>query len=419
MRKNMKFRHLNLENGSDLFHMYLPHSLTVASGILVKAGTVDEYWPEEAGIAHASEHMRFQGTTNPEFPNSKAISAYVEDVGGMVNAWTFQEGTFFYQILPATEFARSPHLLANMFLHPAFPENKIPIEMNNIVQEIKRANDDPRVFLNDTFIQILYSGNPLSKRILGTEESVTAFTKKSFVDYAQRLYNNKNFTFFVVGNMSIEEAAAAFNKEFGPGINGEPNSRSKVVLSEFSAEETVFPKEIEQIHLQIGSRPVQMTEKEINALQMFAFMIDGGMSFPLFQIVRDKHGLCYEVDAILEQSGNNLCHFEIYVGTEPAKYTKAVELIYQVIEKSKNDESLLQRARTLWLGRLALSYESTSDILMSAIGGVLKTGKPKSQKERMDIVKSVTIEDVEKAVNAYLNPEMMAKVLLKPKQLCS
>lgn len=125
--------------------------------------------------------------------------------------------------------------------------------------------------------------------------------------------------------------------------------------------------------------------------------------------------LCYEVNASLERSGNNLCHFEIYVGMEPAKYPKAMELIYQIIEKSKNDETLLQRARTLWLGRLALSYESTSGILMSAVGGVLNTGVPKSQKERMNIASSVTIEDVEKTVNAYLNPEMMAKVLLKPK----
>ncbi len=415
----MQFRRLELENGSNLFHMYLPNSLTVASGVLVRAGTVDEHWPEEAGLAHASEHMRFQGTTNPEFPDSKAIAAYTEDVGGMVNAWTSQEGTFFYQILPASEFARSPHLLANLLLSPAFPEDKISTEMNNIVQEIKRANDDPRVFLNDSFTQILYSGNPLSKRILGTEEAVKSFTRKHFLDYAQRLYNNNNFTFFVVGNVKAENAAVIFNKEFGAGIYGETNDRAVFFSPQCLVKEIIFPKEIEQVHLQIGSYPSVMTDTEIRALQVFSWMIGGGMSFPLFQIVRDKNGLCYQIGASFERSGNNLCHFQIYVGTDPQKYPKAVELIYQVIEKCKNDEQLLQRAKTRLLGCLALSYEQAASIMSTAVGDVLNIGRPRSQKDRTEAVKSVTIEDVAKAVESCLVPSKTIIVMLKPKQFCS
>ena len=417
MRKGdngMKFKELKTASGLMLYHMYLPWSQSVASGVLVKVGTLDENWPDEAGLAHASEHMRFQGTTNPYFPNSQAISACCENVGGYINAWTGYEGTFFYNVLPALEFSRSPYLLADMMLNPAFPEEKINVEMNNIIQEIKRDNDDPMGFLGDKFTELMYSGSLYSRRILGIESSVGAFTRKHFLDFADRFFNSNNFTFFVVGNVAESEVIISFDEYFFRHC-GEKNNNRQINTPDLPAQTTVFPKEIEQVHLMIGFQPTVMAEKDIQALRLFSYMIDGGMSFPLFQIVRDKHGLCYHVNAGCQRGSGNLCHFEFYVGTDPQKYQKAEELILKIVDDCKNDMNLLSRAKELMLGRLALSYENTSNILMNAVRDVLETGKPKSQQERMNAVKSVTIEDVKKAVIMYLTPERMIRVMLKPK----
>ena len=57
------------ESGVPLWIMEMPFSNTVSAGVLIKAGTRDENWPKEAGIAHALEHMFFQGTES--FPTSQ------------------------------------------------------------------------------------------------------------------------------------------------------------------------------------------------------------------------------------------------------------------------------------------------------------------------------------------------------------
>ena len=83
----------------------MPAANSVACGVLVCAGTRDERWPEEAGLAHALEHMIFQGTR--DFSDSQSLSAYIEDVGGGLNAATSSEGTLFYNQLPSSEIERA------------------------------------------------------------------------------------------------------------------------------------------------------------------------------------------------------------------------------------------------------------------------------------------------------------------------
>ncbi|PIR26768.1 MAG: peptidase M16, partial [Candidatus Brennerbacteria bacterium CG11_big_fil_rev_8_21_14_0_20_43_10] len=51
------FQKLQTKTGIPVYVMPLPHAQSVAAGVFVKAGTRDEQWPKEAGLAHALEHM--------------------------------------------------------------------------------------------------------------------------------------------------------------------------------------------------------------------------------------------------------------------------------------------------------------------------------------------------------------------------
>ncbi len=97
----------------------IPHAKSVACGVLVNAGTRDERQGEEDGLAHALEHMCFQGTK--DFPNSFALSSCIEDVGGKANAFTGEEQTFFFNLVPSDEIEKSIAVLFQMMIHPLFP----------------------------------------------------------------------------------------------------------------------------------------------------------------------------------------------------------------------------------------------------------------------------------------------------------
>src|SRR3989344_7349436 len=97
------------KSGVPLYILPMPMANTVASGVLVNVGSMDEIMPQEAGIAHGFEHLFFQGTK--KFPDKKILSEYIEEIGGFKNAFTAKELTFFYNQVPFVEFERGVNLL--------------------------------------------------------------------------------------------------------------------------------------------------------------------------------------------------------------------------------------------------------------------------------------------------------------------
>lgn len=402
-------------SGSHLYYKYMPWVNSVASGILVNAGTVDEIWPKEAGLAHAVEHMVFQGTRR--FGDSKSLSAYVENVGGILNANTSHVATFFYQVLPCSEFERSAIVLQELLDNQIFPADKISAEMNNIIQEIKRANDVHDAFLDHRFYEHLFGNHPFGRMILGSEETVSAFRKDDFVNFVSRVYARNNMTFIVAGNVEEKQVIDTLHDRFMFYNRITPaGTRAMASLPEHIQKESIFFREVEQVHMKITYPPTVMLDEEIDALDSFSVMIDGGMSFPLFQIVRDQKGLCYSIDADLDEWSDRICHFVINIGTNPTKYEEAQGLILDIIDKSKNDTELLDKAKALRIGRLNLSGEKASDSMIFAMYALRIGREPETYQQKLDRINSVKIEDVKNAVEKYLAPEKMVRVLLKPKE---
>lgn len=412
--QNLNFEKLTTKTGVPLYVMSLPHVNTVAAGVLVKAGTRDEQWPKEAGLAHALEHIVFHGTKN--FATSKEVSAYIEEIGGILNAWTWSENTFFWNQVPEKYKERSVSICSELVNNPKIPTEKIPTEMSNIVEEIRRANDDPAQFTAMLSQKFLYGEHPLGKNTLGTEKSVKSFTRDHFLAFRKRLYDPVNYTFIIAGAITSEEALLLFEKNFPQNATLKENIRSLVEINDSGERKFIYKKQLEQVHVSLSAPMGKSSEKSSRALDLFTTMLDGGMSFPLFQEVRDKKGLCYEINASVVKF-SDVGTFDITIGTDPFRFQEAINTTLEVIDKSKGDAFLLQKAKDVELGRLALRYENTGSIINAAAMQIFQDGKPYGYKELAEEIEKINIEDVTQAVDRYLSPEQIRQVLLAPESL--
>lgn len=398
-----------------LWVLNMPSKTSVAVGILVKAGTRDESWPKEAGIAHALEHMHFQGTR--DFPTSRDISGFIEEVGGRMNASTNNQRTFFYAHVPAEHADRAIRILSEQLNNPLLPENKIRTEMQNILQEIKRRNDNPRDYLSLFSRQSIYKGCTFSRDTLGLADSVVKFERDDFIKFRDSHYQNDNLSFFAVGNISIESARELFNRYFQkrPGKNSIVLGKTDWIPPS-PGNMNVEKREIQQAHIMLSAITSSAENSQTRALDFFADMVSGGMSFPLFQEVRDKLGLCYTINA------NNIFHsdyghFSIYAGTEPKKYRHAIEAIFSVLEKSRTDSGLLRKVKQLRLGNLAIAYESTLSILKSAVTETYLFGRPRNLEEIRKEIETVQMEEIIEAFDRFLGREKFFTNILAPSSL--
>lgn len=410
-QNKFNYQKLTTRNGLPIYFMDLPHAPTVSVGVLVKAGTREEVWPAEAGLAHALEHMLFQGTRR--FPTSREVSAYIEDVGGIINAWTTKEMTFYWRQVPANYAERAFISLADQLRDPLILAEKITTEMQNIVQEIKRRNDDQPQYLAYRADQFLYGDHPLGKDTLGLEDAILNFRREHFLTFWQKLYHSGNCALIVAGRITAAKIMELATNLFPEAVIA-PTGRQSIKLEIAAAPELIINREIEQVHLLLAQLTGAASAPEAKRLALFQTMISGGMSFPLFQEVRDKRGLCYSVRADIEtwsDSGN----FSIYVGTDPKRYREAIAAAHDVIAQAKTDAPLFERAKEVTMGRLALSFESTAQIISSAAQDVALLGKPRGYDEIEQEIMSITIGDIQHAVETYLRPDKMKTIMLLPK----
>jgi len=408
----LKISETKTKSGVPLWTLSSPSYNSVAVGVLVKCGTRDEIWPKEAGIAHALEHMHFQGTKN--FPNSMKLTEYIEETGGRIGASTSSERTFYFSRVPIGHAEKAVRIIGEQINFSVFPEEKILIEMKNIVQEIGRTNDNPRGCLWKLSQKFIYNNHPLARDTLGTEESVLALTRNDFLEFKKRYYDSSNYVFIVAGNITEDEVLKLFNKYFDDKSDINLNKRENIRAIPPKEKQFIEKKDLKQLHVSMDALIGEGKDKSSLYLEFFRDMISGGMSFPLFQEVRDKRGLCYSVGAAIRKR-SDIGSFDIYIGTDPKRYKEAISATLEVIEKSKSDENLLNKVKNLQLGQLMLSYEDTREVIYSAADDILFLGRPRGFEEIKKEIEEVSIEDIKKSVDKYLNPDSIFTTMLAPK----
>jgi len=407
MKNELCFKHGLTENGIPIYVMEMPWLKSIASGVRVCAGTADEVWPEEAGLAHGLEHMVFHG--GGKFNNSCDLAGDIENIGGELNAWTWKDHTFYYNNVPCQYFERSVDNLSQLVYHANIPEHKIVSEMNNITQEINKYHDTPVLYAHELATELAYNGTVLAKQTIGTKEAVSNFCRNDFIRFRDRFYIPDNLSFFVVGGITLPEAIKTFDQFFSHNCSGSFNSRYINGIKPMPPSIKEHRKDIDQTNIYLVYRTLSEDSRYIN---MYAAMLDSGMSFPLFQDVREKMGLCYSINAST-QKFQNYGSFMVYVGTGKESTNKAIDSICDVIWKYKNDSVLLDRTKTFLLGSLDLKYQSAMYILADTVEDLSLSGVPADYWEKVEDIKSITIDEVEYCVEKYLTQDKFKTVIIE------
>ena len=87
-----QFFEYTLPNGVRLIAEPIPYFRSVAVGIWVRTGSVNER-EEQNGYSHFIEHMLFKGTGRR---SAMQISSEIDEIGGQLNAFTSKECTCYY-----------------------------------------------------------------------------------------------------------------------------------------------------------------------------------------------------------------------------------------------------------------------------------------------------------------------------------
>ena len=98
------------------------------------------------GVSHWAEHMQFKGT--PQFPAGE-LDRVVSRTGGGWNAFTSQDWTTYYEVMPSSQIDLALRLEADRMLSSLFKPEDVDSERTVIISERQGSENDPTFLLSE------------------------------------------------------------------------------------------------------------------------------------------------------------------------------------------------------------------------------------------------------------------------------
>ena len=380
---------ITLENGARIVFEHIPYVRSVSFGLWFSVGSRRETGIQN-GASHFIEHMLFKGTKSK---TASQIAEQMDEVGGQLNAFTTKESTCFYGRVLDQNLRKSVDLFADMLFHSNFAEEDIDAERQIIFEEIDMYEDSPDDLVSEVLLEAVFPDSALGRPILGTKETLRAFSRDLLLSYKEENFTGERFVFALSGNFT--EADISYISDLFSKL---PAGKEETVdKANFQPAFVLREKEIEQNHLCLLLPGLHYNHEDRYAAQLFSNILGGGMSSRLFQELREELGLCYSVYSF-GASYHDVGAFGIYLALNRENEEKALEKILEILRDLKENgvsQTELERANSQVKTSVLLSLESTSARMNRMGRNALHRGHIPTAEEVIANYDAVSTEDVQ------------------------
>lgn len=368
---------------------------SVAVEVMVKVGSNDEK-ADERGISHFIEHMVFEGTKKRG--DSKKIANEIEKIGGELNAYTSNERTCFFAKVLKKQFDVALDVLSDIVQNPLFREEDINKEKKIVEKEIDMVNDEPRFYQWVVFENNLYDKHPVKYPTYGSKKVIEQLDKKQLEHFYNKYYHPNNMVLAITG--TVDNWKEKIKEKF---IVKKGKLTKKRIDKEAQAKKNRSKKEKRKItnsYLVIGYRTVPRKHKDSYALDVIHGILGRGQSGTMFNEIRGKRGIAYEVGTN-HVAESDYGYFSTYLSCEKKNINKAKSLILKELEKIQNvTEKDIRESKEYIEGDYLLEIEDNQK-LADNLCFWEQMGDAKMIKEYIEKIKEVSIHDVKRTAKKY------------------
>ena len=372
----------------------MPGMESLAIGIWIRTGSRNEN-EKISGISHFLEHMLFKGTPSRD---CRKLKEEIEGRGGSLNGFTSEEVSCFLAKVSYKHADVALEVLSDMVLNASIKQGELDRERGVIIEEIKMYQDLPNHHVHDILAEIMWPGNPLGFSIAGSIESVSPISRKDIVKYRDENYISGNIVVVLCGNVDHEAIEASVKKIFSKAAKGKTGPGEAFCNNQSKPRIKILDKDTKQSHISMGLHSFGRFHKDRYALTLLHIILGGNMSSRLFENIREKKGLAYEIGADVKRY-NETGAFVVHAGTEHKKAREAIRCILKELKEIKEKHvsaGELKRAKEFFKVQLLMALEDTVDHMLWLGEYAASLNKLPDRKEIIKKAEAVTADDIKR-----------------------
>ena len=411
----IEYNTFTLSNGLRVVHNYDGATAMVALNVMYNVGARDES-PEMTGMAHLFEHLMFGGSVNvPDFDGA------IENAGGMNNAWTSNDYTNFYDIVPAQNVETAFWVESDRMLSLAFSDKALEVQRNVVIEEFKQTClNRPYGDMSHYLRAMVYKHHPYRYPVIGKEIShIEKVTQDDVKEFFYSHYAPNNAVLSVSGNVSFDETCRLAEKWFGsiPVRNIAPRNYPQEPEQVEARREDVKGN-VPQLAMVKAFRMPGYGQPNYIECDIITDLLASGRSSRFYRNLLMTTGAFTEIDASIigsDEPGFMMLNCKL-TENDDASINKAESLIMNEVQRLiDGDVSDYELTRTI--------NRFESNFMFSSMGFMAKAQSLANyvmhNEDVNDVVnryRKVTIDDIARVASEIFVPEKSSTLIYRPQK---
>ncbi len=404
---------VSLDNGLQIYVNERHNAPIVTVQAWVKTGSIHEEEYLGCGISHFLEHMLFHGSK--KYPGAEIVDT-IHSLGGDMNAYTSLGHTVYYIEVPANHVEKAIDILTDMLVNPIFPEEKFLDEKNIILRERDMHGDNPSRVMSERVWHEMFTVHPARHPIIGYKNKIEAVNRDMMVDYHQRRYSPDRTFFLVSGMVETDGVIKALVDRLGSWNRGdlrEPFMPEEPIQLSSRDSTYFFTDPLTRLsmswHIPPGGHP------DVAALDILSGILGQNKSSRLVKNLKIRKNLALSVGCFSYTP--SFCGiFGINALCMPENTEELEEELRNEIRNLANfKKSELEREVAQLETEYIRALRSNNCVVRIIGNSILSYGSPLYVNKYIDDLRAVTIPDLERVTNEYLDLEKSTTIRIIPK----
>ncbi len=375
--------------------------------------TGDAHDPRDSpGLSDMMTGMLTEGTTTL---TSRQIADETARIGASLHASANSDFTIVAASSLASFSNRTLELMADIVLHPSFPEDELELTKQNSLQGLIAQRGQPSFLASERISRVIYGEHPYAV-VAPTPQSIEATTREKLIEFHRRIFIPNNAVIFITGDVSSSEITKRLEELFGEWRQGElPQMQAFVLPSRNKREMHIVDRPgSAQTNIIIANPAIDRTSPDYFPMLVMHTILGGTASARLFMNLREEKGYTYGAYSNLDarrEAGSFRVSSEVRAAATGASLH---EFFYELdrIRNEKVSEKELNDAKSYLTGVFPLRLE-TQEGLIDQILNIKMYDLPDDYLQTYrDRVRAVTLDDVQRAAQTYVTPDRAAIVIV-------
>jgi zinc protease len=412
----IEFEKFQLPNGLNVVVHEDHRTPLVAVDILYHVGSKNERWGR-TGFAHLFEHLMFEGSKNAP---GKTFDQVLQNIGADNNAYTSEDITNYYEILPGHELEAALWLESDRMRFLNINQEMLDTQRDVVMEERRqRVDNQPYGTAMEKLAQHAYQVHPYRWPVIGYMDHLLEASVEDVQTFYNTYYAPNNATLILAGDITPAKAKELTDKYFGEFKSSGEIARPTEVEPSQSGEkrETVY-ESVQLPALFIGYHSVAENHPDYPVFDLLSDILSSGKSSRMYQELVYEKRKAQMISAFQEQNEHPGL-FVVYSIARPGiqidDLEKEVYAQFEKIESNGVTDYELQKVKNMVMANFISRFQGVgnkADFIARYAG---MYGKPELINEIMSRYEKVTADDIQRVVKSYFRPDNRVVLHYLPK----